>query len=201
MVRCNFTRALRDGCSKWLSVKLLLAYAAFMMIFLSGCVTERGASRWYDNHPKEDELRCARKFPVDSVKTEKDTVYVQAENKDYTGQIRDLNNTIDSLNQVISTTPDPETKEDCIKQLNDAKRQIFILKQKSNSLATEYEPCKPDTIKITTTYTVRDRAQEAVLQRQIKETESSRTAWKTAAIIGFLTAIGLGVFLWISRRR
>lgn len=136
-----------------------------LLLLLSSCSLEHKISKAKTlayNNPDSFADLCARLFPVkDSVDTK--TVYLPANNKDYTDVIDSLKKQIDQANEDVSsdTTASGELY----------RKRIAYLANQISSLRNAYKPCEKDTLRIVTTKTIENTARVTDLAKRLQDSE------------------------------
>lgn len=149
---------------KYLLIGLLWCAIALAM---PGCRTQSKFNKIAAKHPLWLAEACAERFPIDT-NTRTNTVYVKADNPDLTKEYVELQKVADSLRNKVKTDTIYSEKE-CNDLLQSQQRKINNL---SASIAGfKYKKCEPDTLFITTTYTVKDNRDLFKAQKHSRELE------------------------------
>lgn len=149
-------------------VSLIVLAFALIISILCSCTTQKKFNRIASEHKDWAADMCAEAFPLKPSSTTTTTEVKSADNKDWT-------TTIDSLNKVIleaKTTVKTDTvysERECNEKLQQQAKTINRLTATVTKLRDAYEPCKPDTLFITTTITVPDSAKVYSLESKLKK--------------------------------
>lgn len=122
-----------------------MKYLIFL-ILLTGCATQKKAEKYYAKNPAEFAEKCIEKFPIDTL-VNTDTIYAEnnAENIDYTNEI------------------------DTLFMLSHDTTKIYEIRDRIVDLKVKYTPCKPDTLRINTKYTVEDKKKLFIVQNDLSQ--------------------------------
>jgi hypothetical protein len=154
-------------------VSLIILVFALVLSMLCSCTTQRKFNRIASEHKDWLSDKCSETFPLKPSSTTTTTEVKSADNKDWT-------TTIDSLNKVIleaKTTVKTDTiysERECNEKLQQQAKTIRSLTASLVKLKAGYEPCKPDTVIITTTITVPDSAKVYSLEAKLKKEQEKR---------------------------
>lgn len=119
-------------------------------------------------HRAEAAQFCATTFPnVDSV-GKPDTVFIKANNEDFTGKIDTLNGMISDIQKQAQADSAKAaiSQKDCQQVVAQLHEQIKKAGGQSQIIKTVYLPCKPDTLKIETNHYIENTAKVEMYKNQ-----------------------------------
>jgi hypothetical protein len=155
-------------------------------------------------HRPEAAEFCATTFPnVDSV-GKADTVFVPANNHDFTGEIDSLNGKLSEIDQQRQedSAKAARSQKDCQQVVAKLQGQIRGAKDQSQQIKTVYLPCKPDTIKISVPHYIENTAKVEMYKNQAAATSQKLddTRGKLATRTGIMWFLIIAVALYVLGR-
>lgn len=146
----------------------------FLLILLTGCITERGARHYATDHPDKFADFCGTYYPIISGPVPE---YHPANNTDYSIALDSLIRAGDDL--TARFTRDSARAVDsisraCADLVTGYARQVDSLLAKIKALKASYKPCRPDTVPAP--YPVVDNAKlDAANQKIAKSSQEKQT--------------------------
>lgn len=145
-----------------------------ILMTLSSCTTQKKATKYFDEHPKDAADYCAVKFPV---KETIDTIYSGIDSADYELAYREVWEYADSLLNELGKKPGEVViyQGDTI-YVPSVKANDRLRKEIEKELRKKLRPCI-DSVKVITK-TVENTAKVTSLQITVQELSADRDKWK-----------------------
>ena len=182
MIKTNYAKIIA------LDTVLIVVIAIIGLILISSCTTQKRFNRIADKHQDWLASKCLSDFPIDTT-TKTNTVYIKADNTDWTDTINSLNEALTKARNTVKTDTIYNEK-DCNNLLQAQSRTINKLGVRISNLQANYKKCAPDTLRITKTLTVKDtrelflaKKDNDKLKADLESTKWYKNFWMTLGLI------------------
>jgi len=195
MIKTNYAKIIA------IDTVLIVVIAIIGLILISSCTTQNRFNEIADKHQDWLASKCSLSFPIDTT-TKTNTVYIKADNTDWTDTINNLNEALTEARNTVKTDTIYNEK-DCNGLLQAQRRTINKLGARISNLQANYKVCAPDTLRITKTYTVKDTRELFLAKRdndKLKADLDSTKWYKNFWMVIALLALGVHLLRYLIRR-
>jgi len=195
MIKTNYAKIIA------LDTVLIVVIAIIGLILISSCTTQKRFNKIADKHQDWLAKRCLISFPIDTT-TKTNTVYIKADNTDWTDTINSLNEALTEARNTVKTDTIYNEK-DCNDLLQTQRRTINKLGTRISNLQANYKKCAPDTLRITKTLTVKDTRELFLAKRdndKLKADLESTKWYKNFWMVIALLSLGVHLLRYLIRR-